>query len=252
MVNESKIIFLIEKMQPTLFESRRETKNYRIRNFLIGGLIFGLFGGLSFGPIFRLIFGLIFGMFERLSFGLIFGLIGGAITGLPNEISLFEQMIWSWQKAKSRVIQDVLFGGLSFGLSFGLIVVLSEGLSVGLIFGLIFGLSFGLIFGLIVVLSDGLSFGLIVVLSEGLSVGLIFGLFFGLIFGLFSGLINGGATCIQHFNLRRILYLKGRIPWNYAHFLDYASERLLMKKVGGGYVFYHRMLMEHFAQRKLD
>nr|MDJ0568382.1 zinc ribbon domain-containing protein [Pleurocapsa sp. MO_192.B19] len=48
---------------------------------------------------------------------------------------------------------------------------------------------------------------------------------------------------------RRILYRKGRIPWNYARFLDYASERLLMKKVGGGYIFYHRMLMEHFDQR---
>ena len=71
----------------------------------------------------------------------------------------------------------------------------------------------------------------------------------GLILGLILGLLNGGATCIQHFNLRQILHSKGRIPWNYAHFLDYASDRLLMKKVGGGYVFYHRMLMEHFAQR---
>ncbi|MDJ0688082.1 MAG: hypothetical protein QNJ41_06210 [Xenococcaceae cyanobacterium MO_188.B32] len=49
--------------------------------------------------------------------------------------------------------------------------------------------------------------------------------------------------------MRLILYCKKYIPWNYARFLDYASERLLMKKVGGGYVFYHRMLMEHFAQR---
>ena len=70
--------------------------------------------------------------------------------------------------------------------------------------------------------------------------------------GLFVGLKYGGVTCLQHFNLRRVLYRKGRIPWNYARFLDYASERLLMKKVGGGYVFYHRMLMEHFAQRNQE
>ena len=75
------------------------------------------------------------------------------------------------------------------------------------------------------------------------------GLFGGLFVGLIFGLLNGGAACIQHYQLRRILYRQGRIPWNYARFLDYATERLLMKKVGGGYVFYHRMLMEHFAQR---
>ena len=78
---------------------------------------------------------------------------------------------------------------------------------------------------------------------------LIIGLLFGMTIGVILGMIYGGTTCIQHFSLRLILRCKGSIPCNYARFLDYASERLLMKKVGGGYVFYHRMLMEHFAQR---
>ena len=70
-----------------------------------------------------------------------------------------------------------------------------------------------------------------------------------MVFGMIVGFKYGGATCLQHFNLRQIIDRKGHIPWNYARFLDYASEHLLMKKVGGGYIFYHRMLMEHFAQR---
>ena len=106
--------------------------------------------------------------------------------------------------------------------------------------------------GLIVGVIGGLIFGLIYVQNYDWTYGLTYGLSSGLFFGLIFGLINGGSTCIQHFNLRRILHRKGRIPWNYAHFLDYASERLLMKKVGGGYVFYHRMLMEHFAQKNQD
>jgi predicted NACHT family NTPase len=85
-----------------------------------------------------------------------------------------------------------------------------------------------------------------------ISIYMLEGLIFGLMGGLILGLLNGGFSCIQHFNLRRILYQKGRIPWNYARFLDYVSERLLMKKVGGGYVFYHRMLMEHFARLEPD
>ncbi|MEO1185952.1 MAG: hypothetical protein AAFX46_15285 [Cyanobacteria bacterium J06636_27] len=30
-------------------------------------------------------------------------------------------------------------------------------------------------------------------------------------------------------------------------YIHYSAKRLLMKKVGGGYMFYHRMLLEHFA-----
>lgn len=29
--------------------------------------------------------------------------------------------------------------------------------------------------------------------------------------------------------------------------LDYATERILLRKVGGGYIFVHRLLMEYFA-----
>jgi hypothetical protein len=37
------------------------------------------------------------------------------------------------------------------------------------------------------------------------------------------------------------------IPWRYSRFLDYAAERILLRKVGGGYIFVHRLLLEYFA-----
>jgi hypothetical protein len=77
---------------------------------------------------------------------------------------------------------------------------------------------------------------------------LLIGELFGLVSGMITGIKYGGAACIQHFTLRQMLYKKGCIPWNYAKFLDFASGRLLIKRVGGGYVFFHRMLLEHFAQ----
>jgi len=87
---------------------------------------------------------------------------------------------------------------------------------------------------------------------EGLRVvgGFMFLIF--LCFGSIGGLIHGGITCIQHFILRLILYFNNYIPWNYARFLDYAAERIFLQKVGGGYIFIHRMLMEHFAQMELE
>ncbi|MBW4600699.1 MAG: NACHT domain-containing protein [Calothrix sp. FI2-JRJ7] len=71
----------------------------------------------------------------------------------------------------------------------------------------------------------------------------------GLRWGLLLGLLFGGGTaCIRHFTLRFILHRQGFIPWNYANFLNYASELVFLHKVGGGYIFIHRMLLEHFAQ----
>ena len=61
------------------------------------------------------------------------------------------------------------------------------------------------------------------------------------------GLACGGAAFVQHFVLRCLLWCTGCIPFNYARFLDYAAERILLRKVGGGYIFIHRLLLEYFA-----
>jgi hypothetical protein len=62
-----------------------------------------------------------------------------------------------------------------------------------------------------------------------------------------AALFYGGATCINHFTIRLILYCNGWLPWNYARFLDYCTERLLLERVGGRYRFIHKMLQDHFA-----
>ncbi|MEP0924362.1 NACHT domain-containing protein [Leptolyngbya sp. ST-U4] len=256
---------------------------------LIFWLSFELIFGLSFQLITELSVELIFGLIFGLSVGLISGLIVSLPKKiLPLEKLSWS---WQRAKYRfireiftgfSYGLSVGLISGLSFELIFGL-----DGRSYGLIFGrdlgLIFGLSFGLIFGLgsglgtfeivqrvvpnqgirtsrrngnllglISGLVSGLSFGLISGLVSGLSFGLISGLVSGLSFGLIFGLKYGGAACIQHFTLRQMLHHKGCIPWNYAKFLDFASDRLLMKKVGGGYVFFHRMLMEHLANKNPD
>ncbi|MBV7328221.1 NACHT domain-containing protein [Chloroflexi bacterium TSY] len=244
---------------------------------LIGGLIAGLIGGLIGGTVggirevqfmypfefswekirTNLFSGLLVGLIVGLSFGLLVGLIQGLIGGLSSELS----------------------SGLSGGLLEGLSGRLIEGLSGGLIFGLLVGLIFGLIFepsvtvdipntlatqapnqgiklsakyalatGLIFGLSGGLISGLSLGLSGGLTKGLSDGLSLGLIGGLSDGVIGGGDVVTKHCILRLILWRQGNSPLNYARFLDYCHDRIFLRKVGGGYVFIHRMLLEHFAQ----
>jgi predicted NACHT family NTPase len=58
----------------------------------------------------------------------------------------------------------------------------------------------------------------------------------------------GGLACIQHLALRITLWQSGYIPWNYARFLDYCTERLFLQRVGGRYRFIHKLLQDHFAE----
>lgn len=65
--------------------------------------------------------------------------------------------------------------------------------------------------------------------------------------GLTAGLYCGGRAYLQHFVLRFLLWQARSLPFDYPRFLDYAAERILLRKVGGGYIFIHRLLLEYFA-----
>ena len=199
-----------------------------------------------------------------------------------NDIKTVETLKWSWKQARTGLIVGLILG-LLFGLSLSLFndlqLTMGGRLINALIIGLIYGLSVGLKSGIssssietkiipnqgiwksaanacINGLINGLIIGLIISVIVGLSYGLNFGLISGLIFGLpsgaISGLIGGGQACIQHFTLRLILYHNGYIPWNYARFLDYCTDRLLLQRVGGRYRFIHRLIQEHFAAMPLE
>ena len=70
----------------------------------------------------------------------------------------------------------------------------------------------------------------------------------GLGFALIVGIAKGSAF-LTHFALRLVLWRNGYAPWNYAKFLDYATDRLFLQRVGGGYRFLHEKLRQHFADR---
>ncbi len=82
-----------------------------------------------------------------------------------------------------------------------------------------------------------------------MSQNIVFGLRCGAVISLIIGGWYGGLDAIEHGIVRRILAWRGHAPLNYAHFLDYAAEELnFLQKVGGGYIFIHRYLLEHFAE----
>ena len=73
------------------------------------------------------------------------------------------------------------------------------------------------------------------------------GLGSGLFFGLLAGLLPG-AACIQHAILRFVLWWSGTAPIHYVKFLDFATKRMLLQRIGGRYRFLHVLLRDHFAR----
>jgi GTPase SAR1 family protein len=245
MSEHGQTVFLIERMQPDWLPTRAQQRIVTMGAAVMVGLLLG--------PL----FGSVLGLLSGLVFGLLFGLVGYSADIRPVEMLHF-----SW----SKIVPSLRGEELPFGLYVGLLTGLVFGLFFGPLFGLVFGLFFGLAFGITggkIITSTFPNEGirrsarsaLLIWLLAWLPLGLVFGLLgelsFGLLGGLFSGLVFGlhfgGRACIQHIVLRIMLWRNGSAPLNYARFLDYTAGRIFLRKVGGGYIFVHRLLLEYFA-----
>lgn len=203
-------------------------------------------------------------------------------TTSQNEIEVIERLSWSWTKSSLNLAVGAV-GGFIFGSTIGLAVwrpiTINFGVAFGFTGGLIAGLLGGLtgrevdkkkprpnqgiyqsaknaiLTGLPTSIAAGLPLGIVSGWAwgifpyrvEAVLVGIIVGITMGGASGFIIALFFGGLTVIQHSILRFILWWNGHLPWNLAHFLDYCTDLIFLRKVGGGYIFIHRLLLEHFA-----
>jgi hypothetical protein len=58
---------------------------------------------------------------------------------------------------------------------------------------------------------------------------------------------NGGLTIMRHYTMRLLLAHTHTFPLHAQRFLDDATARVLLRRVGGGYSFVHRRLLDYFA-----
>lgn len=267
MSQASQSVFLIEKIQPNWLQSNLQRRFYQIGTILIGILVIGLILFLSRALD---LYNDKINLFKVLAINAaMWGLVLWWSFGRGKaEIETFETLTWPWKKTRKDLLDGFTYG-LSWSLILSPIGVVWCGLTwkepkwpIGyskiIVFGLILGLIFALIIGLIrglrgseietkTIPNQGIwrsarNAVVIALVSWLILFLIIFRLFpeglqsrtsiisWGLILGLLFG---GGITCVQHFSLRLILWGKGFIPSNFACFLNYASERIFLQKVGG-------------------
>jgi len=273
MTEESQTVFLIERMQPKCLEAAKRKWMYSAGIGMICALI--LAGGSELFIVTE------FGLPNALTLSLLFGLTGGIIgcflgVKVLNLIEPVESIKWSWEKAKKSIPLSIWIGlgvGLLYGFGIGgfnyfilqipvdldvmLMLAIKNTFGVSLIFMLLRGLSGSGIetntapnYGIRQSFYNAAFFtsvGLITLVISAKFIGynVLPGIVLGSLVGIFS---PAGIACIQHFSLRSVLYFTGFIPLNYAKFLDYAAQLVFLQKVGGGYIFIHRLLTEHFAR----
>jgi hypothetical protein len=66
-------------------------------------------------------------------------------------------------------------------------------------------------------------------------------------FGLVAFFRFGGFNGVQHFFLRWLLVRHGELPPRAEGFFNYAAQLALLQKVGFGYRFIHKLLLDHLA-----
>ena len=202
--------------------------------FLFGIIVLGGFGLM----VFRLVLrerGYTVSSDIRLSDQMLGGVIGGLIFGL-----IF--CIIGGLKPSAVEHRNKPGEGIKASVKNAFIVALLRGMSIGLVSGFTGGV-FG---GLISMLSSN-SNDMATILRGVIIGGFSVGLFFGLGAALIGWLNYGGDFYLLHIISRYLLYRSGHIPWDIISFLDFCTNCIFLRRVGGGYIFIHRMLMEHFA-----
>lgn len=306
--------FIIEKIQPSWLQSRKQKAMYRI----IAGVTAGLTGSLAFVPfglpLFSPLLSVLFILFipQFLIIAPWATLVNGLTAGIKSEIKPIETLKFSSKNLFRNIkikhlITWSLYALLGYFLSlvFGSFIPIMSVLLIGFflsrfqdsltnnlhgpdiepdkrsipnqgirrsafnawILSLVFGLIGGLIGGILffekcstlstekfpIFLIGEIGF-FIEVISRflGICPTTLLAIIFFASLGMMGGSLLPGTACVQHFALRLILWWNGYTPWNYARFLNYATDKGFLKRVGGRYRFIHDLLQEHFAQMEDD
>lgn len=277
MITHNVIPYLIENMQPSWAILANPNQKFQFSYKTViqfnYSIIFGLTLGLQFGLQSTFISGVILSLFFTIIIWL--GVIV-KLWDISDEIKTVNSLRINWASVSLLYFISWTIS-IFIGFVSGAFIWAFEGMKDGIIFGLISWFISGLIFGtgsaiflgvnskevdqtkfvgqkitssfknsLYVFICTVLLFGIIFLLSSSPDI------HFGLPLGLIAWMIYGGLAITKHYTLRFILAINNLLPWRLVPFLDHCVDLIFLRRVGGGYIFVHRLLMEHFAEMYVE
>ncbi len=259
MLDKRLAMFQVEDLRPKWLEDYEQRRQYRLRV----ALILGLFDGLIIGAA----IGLPLAIFRGPGTGVAIGVVALAVWGIASWLAAklgVGLSVRGWPSVLAVLLGVLLMTALSHPsavLLMGLVVALiasftpgdevrtaeertspQQGIRSAIRRARGIGLAGGITGGLIAGLAAGWVYGL------GLLPGVISGLIVGLVVGLIAATASRDSRAvIRHYVLRSILHHYQHLPKDFARLLDYAVRLIILRRVGNGYIFVHRYLMEYFA-----
>jgi hypothetical protein len=164
-------------------------------------------------------------------YGLVLGTICGLIVGIAGLLTTLLKSGWT-----GKMLPEELYTHPNEG-----VVRSARNALLGACF-------FAPIGGIASGLACGLGFGVIGQLSTWPIMAMGFAVMLCIVLFVIFFTAHGGIPWIQHYTLRFYLRRAGSIPRRYLRFLGSSSEYSLLRRVGGGYMFSHRQILEHFAR----
>ncbi|MCT7957042.1 NACHT domain-containing protein [Laspinema palackyanum] len=282
MHQESQTLFFLDRLQPKWLESRLQKQipwGVGLLFGLIGGTIVGMLLWLTVGFFFEPFWGMLISLIFVVIFGLPFGIWATLTVGREKKIQPVETLNWSWDAVKKALTLGLGLGVMTWMVSrmIGFVIVaplivlvyelkggdldrkqfsnqgiwqsLKNAAILAAIAAAVLGLTAGLMSEQILTLIIGPASASARLGTDWMQEFTVRAILSGILVGLFYGLNQAGTACIQHLTMRVLLYWNGLIPWNYTRFLDYARKLIFLQRVGGGYLFIHRLLLEHFTTK---
>jgi hypothetical protein len=199
--------------------------------------------------------------------GFIFAIIARFIFGVSyqSEIRTVESLGWSWPSALRGFVVGLAVAATFEALE--IIILKDNSVTLSAIIPAVGGLVLGGLRGRRVEAKSRPNQGIVLSLRNSFVAATLSGLILaalalyvrkeayaadyalrtGILTFLIAGALFGGGNVVKHYLVRLLLWLNKDLPWNAIRFLDEAADLIFLRKVGGGYIFIHRLLQQYFA-----
>jgi hypothetical protein len=257
---------VVATMQSSYFERLRsqqiemESHGWRYRRHLLQvGLVVGSITTAFVALFEQSLMAIAWGVIEIV----VFVTVAGSVYGRSylKEIRTVEALSWSWSKSAEGLIVGLILAVIAETLSV-LIVDATVTVHSFIILGFV-GMFLGGLRGRRVEAKNRSNHGIYLSMRNSFIAAAISAMFLvvitwslrsptyalisGLLIFIIAGSLIGGSNVSKHFLLRALLWIEGSIPWRYVSFLNHSAGLTFMRKVGGGYIYGHRMIQLYFA-----